>query len=669
VLLRFFLAFLLFTFGPGAFFGLWITQSLDTPRRIVVLLGIGTAATAVLIDILGRLGWLGAFPYVAIAMTAISIAAWRRGAVSPQAVSEPLERAAAWRLPDFTACALILSLAAATSYVVFAHRVSEDASQIALRGDYDSLDLSYYAAVSAEATHTVPPTASYYAGRELNYAYYPQLVLAMVHRYAGVPMLAVYFRYGWPAFLAIAGLSMYLFVRAIAPPATAVLAVVLLMIAGDFSYVAAWHLPHTGFNWDYVLWPTNFLSPTMEPLFFNSWTPSLPIMFTALWGIAHGLQARTAVSASHKWTVMSAFLLGVLFQFKPFAFIVLSAALVASVVFAGGDREARRRFAITLVLSGIFALPFVYRSVRLYADRRSELRIAWFLLPQRMLIKLDLLDAFSRWAGRVAPAPWMAKPLMLCAATGLFLAGGLGIRWLGVPGVWRALRGSALRGSDPMAKGVTGSDPVWRLLAWTTVAGIAIPFVLVTEPYNDTLQFYQVGLYIAWIFTAAALTRFAARRPVAGIAAIAVAIALSLPSSVHYLQRRWTDATRPPLVSLTRAEIDIVEHLRSQDPEKTVVLNDRPLDPSLLAVLSERRIVLAWGRYAVGSAERLREVEAFYSGSRAVPDLLDILRKHHVTHVVVHAARDRVPPEVLARLTLVMGDGGVGLYEVPETLR
>ena len=556
----------------------------------------------------------------------------------------------AWTTPDFAACALILALAVATSYVVFAHRVSEDANQIALRGDYDSLDLSYYAAVSAEATHTVPPTASYYAGRELNYAYYPQLVLAMVHRFGGVPMLAMYFNYGWPAFLALGGVSAYLFVRAIAPAGTALLAVVLLMVAGDFSYVAAWHLPHAGFNWDYVLWPTNFLSPTMEPLHFNSWTPSLPIMFTALWGIGYGLRTRT-----HGWTWMSAILLGVLFQFKPFAFIVLSAALVASIMCSGGDRESRRRFAYTLILGGVCALPFVYRSVRLYADRRSELRLDWFLLPQRMLIKLDLVDAFTAWAARTAPAPWLARPLLILAATVLFFAGGIGVRWLGVPALWRALRGR-----------MPHDTAIWRLLAWTTVAGIAIPFVLVTEPYNDTLQFYQAGLYVLWLFVAVTLSRISARNRVLGAAAIALAIATSLPSSVHYLQRRWTDTDRSPLVGITRMEMDMASYLRGRDPEATVFLNDRPLEPSLLAVVSERRTVLAWGRYAVGSSERLRDVEAFYASTRELPNLLDVLRKYHVTHVVVHTDRDRVHPEVLARLQLVMGDGAVGLYEVGE---
>ena len=81
-----------------------------------------------------------------------------------------------------------------------------------------------------------------------------------------------------------------------------------------------------------------------------------------------------------------------------------------------------------------------------------------------------------------------------------------------MPALWRALRG---RTPEDTA--------MWRLLAWATVAGIAIPFVLVTEPYNDTLQFYQVGLYLSWIFVAVTLARISARNAALGAAAIVLA--------------------------------------------------------------------------------------------------------------------------------------------------
>src|SRR5260221_8611854 len=141
----------------------------------------------------------------------------------------------------------------------------------------------------------------------------------------------------------------------------------------------------------------------------------------------------------------------------------------------------------------------------------------------------------------------MAKPLLILAATLLFFAGGIGVRWLAVPALWRALREKM--GTDPISA-------MWPLLAWIALAGVAIPFVLVTEPYNDTLQFYQTGLYVLWIFTAVTLVRLVARHRAAGTAAIALCIALSLPSSFHYLHRRWTDADRGPLAGLTRSEVN-----------------------------------------------------------------------------------------------------------------
>jgi hypothetical protein len=666
VAIRFVLLFLLFTFGPGAACAAWLTRPLDFTRRLIVILSVGMAATAVVIDILGRLGWLEAFPYVAVGFAILGMATWRG---RPAVVTEDV-----WTPRDLAACALILAIAIGTGAIAFAHRLSADANQIAVYGDYDSLDLTYYAAISAESSHTVPPTASYYAGRELNYAYYPQLVLAMVHRFGDVPMLPIYFEYSWPTFLGLASLSAYLLVRQLTSTGTALLTVILMLIAGDFSYLAAWYLPHDTFNWDYVLWPTNFLSPTMEVLHFNSWTPSLPIFFTILWGIAYGFQTRQGhlASESHarlprvgpgsgtpaqRWLIMSALLLGVLFQFKPFAFLVLAAALAAAFFFAGRDWPARRQYATVLILGGMSAFPFIYRSLRLYADRRSELRLDFFVLPERMLIKLDLVEAFANWANRVAPAESLRQPIFLLAATSLFFAGGLGIRWIGFSRVWRAVLGRE-----------TSNQATWRLLAWGVVAGVAIPFVIVTEPYNDTLQFYQVALYLLWIFTAAALASLAGTHRALGIIAVGLSIAMSLPSSVHYLHRKWNDHTRQALSGLTRTEIEMADYLRTLDPQATVVLNNRPLDPSLLTVLSERRVVLAWGRYAVGSEERLREVEAFYRGTRTLENTLAVLRKHQVTHVIVHTGRDKILPEVLAWLKLVMGDDEVRLYEVRQGL-
>ena len=599
-------------------------------------------------DLLGHVGLLAVYPVLALGLGGASLAVWGRGAIT---------RGPRISWADAAVCLTLVALAAGLGAIVFWHRLVTVPNGLLLNGNYDSFDLSFYAAIAAEAAHTIPPTASYYAGHQLNAAYYPQLVLAMVHRFAEVPLLPIYLRYAWPAFLALGALTAFVLVRSIATRGVALLAVVFVLVGGDFSYLAAWLLPHATVQWDYLLWPTNFLSPTMEVLQFNTWTPSLPVFFTALYAIVRAGQTR-----ARGWTVIAALLIAVLFEFKPFAYIVLMAGLCGAALFARGDTAGRWRLAATVGLGGLFTLPFVYAIVTLPArDQRSRLLFDFLMLPRRMLIKTDLVDAFTSLANRLAPLASLRTPVFLLLATALFFLVGLGVRWLGIRGVWRALRGD--RGPD--ASG-------WRVLGWTVVAGVAIPCVLVTDPYVDALQFYETGLYVLWVFTALALMEFARARRRTGSVAVALALALSLPSSIHFLETKWTDGQRPPLTRITHAEMAIAAYLRTCDPNRTVVLQDRPSAPSLMAIVSERRVVLGWGRtyYAVGSERRSRDVEAFYASAGGDPGAaFETLRRYHVTHVIVNSERDRVHPSVLARLQPLVWRSGFTLYAVPSLAR
>jgi hypothetical protein len=184
----------------------------------------------------------------------------------------------------------------------------------------------------------------------------------------------------------------------------------------------------------------------------------------------------------------------------------------------------------------------------------------------------------------------------------------------------------------------------------------------------DTLQFYLAGLYLMWIFAAAALIAVAGARPTLGAVAIIGALVLAFPSSGHYLARKWTDQARPPRVGLTRDEVAVAERLRDSDPDTTVVLHDRPLTPSLTTIIAERRIVLGWDvRYsAVGGEERLRDVNRFYSSAEgSAQAALDTLQRYQVTHVIVRPRDDHVHPAVLETLKVVLQFPDVVLYEVP----
>ncbi len=635
--LRFVLGWLLFTFGGGAAF-VSLTRDLDPLRRTVIVLAIGSGATPVIVVLLGSAHALALYPFLACALAGIGIARWTHG--RPSAVPRTDRR-------ELWASIALIALAVGLGVIAFAHRLNVT-DGVKVFGAYDSLDLGYYAVIASEATHTVPPTASFYAGHGLNAAYYPQMIVAAVNHFAGVSMLAAYYRYAWPVFLALGALMAFVLARSLTTVGVAFLAVVLILVGGDFSYLAAWFLPHATDQWDYLLWPTNFLSPTMEVLQFNTWTPSLPIFFGALYAAVRGLQGSRS-----SWLVVSAALVAVLFQFKPFAFIVLMGSLAAATVFSGRDYAARWRYAVILCLAGLLSLPFAYE-VATAQDRRSKFLIAFFMLPERMLLKLDLTSAFDHFTASIVPAV-LRQPVFLLLATGLFFLGGLGVRWFGLPGVWRGIRGTT-----------DGDGSAWRLLAWTTVVGILLPFVLVTDPYVDTLQFYQTGLYVLWIFTAVALVAFARTHRALGAAAIVLAIAVSLPSSIHFLQMKWTDDRREPRASLTRGELAIANYLRECDPKTTVILHDRPADPSLLAIVAARRVVLGWGHpyYAVGSAGRLNDVNQFYrSADGDAARALETLQRYHVTHVVV-TDRSRVHRDVLASLRLLVRAQDAALYEV-----
>ena len=198
------------------------------------------------------------------------------------------------------------------------------------------------------------------------------------------------------------------------------------------------------------------------------------------------------------------------------------------------------------------------------------------------------------------------------------------------------------------------------------IAGVAIPFVIVTQPYHDTLQFYQTGLYILWIFAARAIVDWGGGRAVRTAAIVTVAIAAAIPSSIHYIAEKHADGPNHPRVQLTRSEVAVADYLRTTDPERTVVLHDRPLEPSLFVINGERRAVLAWAPYVTGSEVRRVEVDRFFASAAREPQVaLDVLQRYNVTHVIVRPDRDRVNASVLARLKPVLAFPDVVLYEVP----
>ena len=67
---------------------------------------------------------------------------------------------------------------------VSAGRMSVSDGGLSIYGNYDTLDLTYYAAISTQLGHTtvIPPASPFYAGHRIIYSYFPLALLSAIHK-------------------------------------------------------------------------------------------------------------------------------------------------------------------------------------------------------------------------------------------------------------------------------------------------------------------------------------------------------------------------------------------------------------------------------------------------------------------------------------------------------
>lgn len=617
--------------GPGAAACVWLTADLSPVRRLVLAACFGLALTPLLAHVLGLLDRPEWLPASAALLLGVAAATWPR---------RPTARADSRHAG--VALALSAAVALALGGVAFAHRLDITPAEVVVHGEYDAFDLSYYAAIAGELSHTVPPESPFRAGRPLVHSYYPHLALAVVHRFADVPLLDLYFRYAWPIFLLLAALMCFVFVERLAGPLAALVASVLLVAGSDLSYLAAWFFRPSG--WDDVLWSTNFLSPGAESLYFNNWTPALGVVFASLFAIDARLRGGRMA-----WSVLAAAGVALTLLAKPFATVLLLGALAAIVVLPGSSRRVRWQVGVVAGLALAMAVPYLLFIVSGQGDAQASFGPAVFPLPRLMFERLEI------WDGTVGLVEALGVPVAAGAAAAgalalpVFLVGGIGAGVVGLPGVWRALR-------HPDAESV-----MWRVLAWGALGAFLAPMVVASTPYHETMQIHQFGLYLLPAFVGRALA--GVRRPGPRALAMAVVLAVALPSTVHYLHRKWTDGDRT-FARISSDEMAVAEVLRRTDPETTRLLHGQPSDPGFLAILAERRSVLSWSRYERDVTGERRVVEAFFRSAMTSEQAAATLDRFEPSHIVEYRGRDLVPPAVQPRLRLMVETPTVRVWRV-----
>jgi hypothetical protein len=634
---RFVVAFAVFIVGPGAAVIIIFRHGMDALERWAIPPAVGLVLSAALAELLGQTNLLSLFPLFAASLSGGALVngfMWRQ--------SQPAAPAS-----DVMACLLAGFLGAATGAVAYAHRTATTPDGIVINGDYDTFDSTYYAAISAELAHRIPPEAPFRAGHRLGYSYHSQLIAAMLHRFGGVPLIDLYFAYLWPAYLTVASITLFATVRRIASRGVALLATALVLLGSDLSYIAAPLRPFDA-AWDRIIWSNNWMTPGAELLFFNTWAPALAVLLLAVW-----MFDRYDRDRGVRWLFAAGACIASLVQFKPFAYVPVMGGLVVGALIGSMQRRQRRPFVLLFVVSLALSLPYLYAITNVYEESQAVLRpgIGYYsVLPHTTIMQVGLQKPLAQLTSLFGDSRRAEIVAALILSIPLFVFGGSGVRLLGWPAVWRTLRSSD-----------TGA--AWRLLAYTIVAGALSPLFVVTQPYHQTFNMYQATLYLLWLFVASEAVRWTRGSAGRGVLIVTAILAIAVPSTVHYLRVKWGDYA---FAGVNEDTHQLANRLRLEDPERTVLLHRYPQGPSFLVILAGRRTVLAWASYSRGMVPVEEEIDYFFQSAERDPmPAWQTLRRHHVTHIVETVGRDRIHPLVLQRLHPVLSTPTLRLYAVP----
>ena len=272
--LFFYLTAFAFVFGFGALSLLPFERQIAIPERTALSAAIGLAIAPWLLCILSVIGAVAVFAPLAIVATLAMAARWFR---ARRAVPLDLGAEVWWYV---AVSAIVFALAAWTS----TGRITTAPERVAIFGDYETFDLTYYAAIASELAHThiIPPPSPFYAGHRIIYSYFSLIFLAAVQRVTPVSMLQAFLAYGWPFYTSVAAAAMFAFCRRLGSAPFAALATLLVFTGSSLAYLAAWLSPDM-VHYDPLIWSSMFLAPSAEWLYFNPWAPALAVTAAGLY--------------------------------------------------------------------------------------------------------------------------------------------------------------------------------------------------------------------------------------------------------------------------------------------------------------------------------------------------------------------------------------------------
>ena len=394
--------------------------------------------------------------------------------------------------------------------------------------------------------------------------------------------------------------------------------------AASLVYLVAWLAPEMVAA-DTLIWSSVFLAPSAEWLPFNPWAPTLSVVAAGVVAVDRLREPRWRV-----WALVAGMCFGHTFMFKSFAFLTLAPALAIVTAVSLIRRDGTWvRFALTGAAAALCAVPWVVAILRYNRlENRGALIAVDLTLVRRMLFKTGITDALEAFVGRFVSRDPQFR-ILLTLAIAILLVGGLGTR---LAGLTTAVRASVGR-----------LGPAWTP-RWIVLVGVTIPLFISIAPLPNSIQTYQFALFVLSLFTARVLWPPNAAPTALRVATTLAVLALSVPSTLHYVQSAHRATSDTPLLELGAGDQRVIKYLRRMDPRATMMLHSNTLFPSVYSVESERRIVLGWSLYVSGDenpeVDALSERIAKFFGSpeSAGADDVDLLARYGVTHVIERMA-------------------------------
>lgn len=408
-------------------------------------------------------------------------------------------------------------------------------------------DTAFHVGLTRELTIGYPPQVPGVSGFPLGYHLGPDLVRAAALRWAAIDPYDSINRFDVTLFAIALILVLRSVARALGGDAFAVGLAGFIPLLTDFSFVFAGN-PQAHW-WSDLLRGNLLVSLALS-------NPVIPALALALGSVVALEHSR---AGDRRWLIVAAMLAGAV----PFFKVFLGAHLLLGLAAAGllGGRAARD---LALV-----ALPCALATAALVLGQGGR-------TVDVALAPLDLV----RVTRDSLLLPALSAPAFLGWAA-LWIAASLGLRIIGLPAAFRALR-DASASARALAVMALAAWPVGLLFR------VAAPEMLDGQKtVNDAAYLVEQGGPLLWIFTVLALSRWASVLAARRLAVAALVIALALPATIQFAWKKAQLPYDPVPAPMVRA-MDALSG--TGGPGDVVLQRPGARYPPLPVVLAGRRV-------------------------------------------------------------------------------